>query len=140
MIASPDNPADAKRVDADGRLVLPEIEEHIDIGVEAVETGRVVLRKRVEVERESADVDLTEYGVEVERVAVNEVVDAAHPPKPRREGETLIYPVLEEVVVLERRLMLKEEVRVTQRQQVRHETVEVDRRVEHIDAQRRPPE
>jgi uncharacterized protein (TIGR02271 family) len=49
----------------------------------------------------------------VERVSIDRVVDQA--PPPRQEGDTLVLPVLEEVVVVERRLVLKEEVRITRR-------------------------
>jgi stress response protein YsnF len=38
----------------------------------------------------------------------------------RQEGETLIIPVLEEVLVVERRLRLKEEVRITRQQRTVH--------------------
>ena len=51
--------------------------------------------------------------VEVVRVAVGRQVDA--PPPPREEGDTLIIPVLEEVLVVEKRLVLVEELHVSKR-------------------------
>ncbi len=54
--------------------------------------------------------DLASDTVEIERVAVGVYVEVA--PGIRREGNATIYPVLEEIFV--KRLMLREEVRVTQ--------------------------
>jgi stress response protein YsnF len=56
---------------------------------------------------------------------------------PRQEGDTWILPVLEEILVVEKRLMLREEVRVTptrrdvhnpQKHLVRREHIEVERK------------
>jgi len=49
----------------------------------------------------------------VERHWINQPVTSAAPPEVRQQGDTTIYPVLEEVVVVEKRLMLREEVHVT---------------------------
>jgi stress response protein YsnF len=51
--------------------------------------------------------------VDVQRVPMNQQVDALL--EVRYEGDTLVIPVIEEVLVVEKRLMLKEEVRVTRR-------------------------
>ncbi len=52
--------------------------------------------------------------VQIERVPGNQLVD--EPVAVRCEGDTMIIPVIEEVIVVETRLQLKEEVRVTKRQ------------------------
>lgn len=61
------------------------------------------------------EVPLTREVIEVERVAVGQVVELA--PPIRYEGDVTILPVLEEVevVVIERRLILKEEIHVRRR-------------------------
>ena len=59
---------------------------------------------------------LTHQRVEVERVPINAYVDAA--PPLRQEGDVTILSVVEEVVVTERRLLLKEEVRMRRVQTV----------------------
>jgi stress response protein YsnF len=61
------------------------------------------------------DVPLTREVIEVERVPIGQVVEVA--PAIRYEGDVTILPVLEEVelVVIERRLMLKEEIHVRRR-------------------------
>lgn len=62
-------------------------------------------------EREQVvDEQLDHARVEVVRVPIGRMIDAV--PPVREEGETTIMPVVEEVVVVERRLMLKEEVRI----------------------------
>lgn len=92
---------------------VPLLEEELVLDKRQKETGRVRVHARV-VESEALIEDsLLRESVEVERVPIGRVVES--PPDPRREGETLIIPVLEEVLVIEKRLMLKEELRITRR-------------------------
>jgi stress response protein YsnF len=56
------------------------------------------------------DKELTHVRVEIERVPIDRTVEVA--PPTRQEGDITIIPVVEEIVVVERRLVLKEEVRV----------------------------
>ncbi len=53
---------------------------------------------------------LTHERVEIERVPIDRAVDRV--PPVREEGDTTVISVVEEVVVVERRLILKEEVRI----------------------------
>ena len=53
---------------------------------------------------------MTHVRVEIERVPIDRTVDVV--PPIRQEGDITIIPVVEEIVVVERRLVLKEEVRV----------------------------
>lgn len=78
----------------------------------SVERRKVRRNVRVQVQTLSHDhlVDeaLAQERVEIERVAIDRPVDA-YPPV-REEGDTTIIPVVEEVLFIERRLMLKEEI------------------------------
>ena len=56
------------------------------------------------------DEALTHERVEIEHVPVGRTVEAV--PPIREEGDTTIFPVVEEVVVVERRLVLKEEIHI----------------------------
>jgi stress response protein YsnF len=56
------------------------------------------------------DEEMTHVRVEIERVPIDRTVEVA--PPTRQEGDITIIPVVEEIVVVERRLILKEEVRV----------------------------
>ena len=53
---------------------------------------------------------LTREHIEIERVVIDRIIEEA--PSIRQEGDVTILPVVEEVLVLERRLVLKEEVRI----------------------------
>lgn len=115
------------------RLVIPVVEEELQVDtVQHSHTVRV--HKRVHTREETVDVPVSRDEVLVERVPVGRVVDSA--PKVRSEGETTVVPVLEEVLVVEKRLMLKEEIRITlkrvsesspQRVTLRSEEVVVER-------------
>lgn len=94
------------------RLVIPVVEEELQVDtVQRSHTVRV--RKQVHTREETVDVPVQRDEVLVERVPVGRVVETA--PQVRNEGETMVVPVLEEVLVVEKRLMLKEEVRITLR-------------------------
>ena len=112
----------------------------------------VVTRRRVEKalvrvatatrEREQlVDEELTHERVEVTHVPIGRAVDAV--PPVREEGDVTILPVVEEVVVIERRLMLKEEIHIRRlRTTERHREVVLLREQEAVitrtDAEPRP--
>ena len=91
-------------------------------------TGGVRLTKRVTEREETVDEPLLRADVQVERVPINRVVTEA--PQARQEGDTLVVPILEEVLVVEKRLMLKEEVRITRTQTEVHQPQAVTLRME----------
>lgn len=93
--------------------VLPVVEEELRVGKRVVETGRVRVTKSVREREELIDMPLLGEEYEVERVPVELFVD--EPVGPRHEGETLVIPVLEEVLVVEKRLLVREELRITRR-------------------------
>jgi uncharacterized protein (TIGR02271 family) len=114
--------------------VIPVVEEVLDIRRRRVETGKVRITKLVHEHEEEVATPRVREEVLIERVTVNRVVEA--PVSPRQEGDTLIIPVLEEVVVTETRLVLKEELRITtrrieepaaQRVTLRREEVRIER-------------
>ena len=79
--------------------------------------------------------------VEVERVPVNRLVEG--PVAVRQEGDTTIVPLVEEILVVEKRLMLKEELRITKRRVEEHAPQRITLRteeatVERIGTQERP--
>lgn len=119
------------------KIVVPIVEEHIEIEKREIETGGVRVRKVVREREETIDVPLLREEVEVERVPVNRVVDG--PVQVRYEGETAIIPVLEEVLVVEKRLMLKEELRVTRKKLVTQETKQVLLKSEGVIVERLEP-
>jgi uncharacterized protein (TIGR02271 family) len=98
--------------------------------VHEVDRGRLLIDKTVEMVPHRANVDVGTDRVEVERVPVNQEVDA--PPQIREEGDTLIVPVVEEVLVVTKRYRILEEVRVTKYRDVRTETFQEELRREVV--------
>jgi len=111
-------------------LVLPVIAEQLIVQKREVATGGVRLRKVIKEHEETVDEPLLREEVKVERVAINRVVEGTVPV--RQEGETMIIPVMEEVLVVEKRLMLKEEIRVTRQQQTTHQPQKVTLKSEEV--------
>ena len=110
--------------------MIPVIEEELDVGTRRVETGAGVrIEKTVESREECVDEPLTKEEVEVVRIAVNRQVEA--PVAVRYEGDTMIVPILEEVLFVEKRLVLKEEIRITRRRRDVHAPQRVVLRREH---------
>ncbi|WP_250515109.1 YsnF/AvaK domain-containing protein [Caballeronia sp. INDeC2] len=92
-----------------GTLVASE--ERLALSAREEETGAVRVRTVTHTELRELPVVLHSSAVQIERVAINEFVDAQFAP--RNEGDTLIVPVFEYVPVTELKLMLKEELRIT---------------------------
>lgn len=95
------------------QIVIPLLAEELKIARQKVLTGGVRVHKTVVERTQTVDEPTLREDVEVERVAVNKFVDA--PPAVRYEGDTMILPLLEEVLVIEKKLVLREEIRVTTR-------------------------
>lgn len=116
---------------------LPVLEELATVSKRTVITGVTTVEKRVESRDYQVTQPLEMRGASVERVAIGTEVDSANPPQARTEDGVTIIPVLEEVLVVEKRLILKEELRIrhyvdqvlsTQEITLRTETVVVGHR------------
>jgi uncharacterized protein (TIGR02271 family) len=123
---------------ADRPYVLPVIAEVLDIQRQRSEVGRVRVHKRVNQQHELVDEPLLREEVQVERVAINQVID--QPVSVREEGDTLIVPIMEEVLVVEKRLLLKEEVRITKRTVETRQPQEITLRSEEVIVERVEPQ
>ena len=119
-------------------VVIPIVEEKLMVDKRAVITGGVRLIKQVTEREEVVDEALLRESVSVERVPINQIV--AEAPQARQEGDTLIVPVLEEVLVTEKRLLLKEEIRITRTQTTVHEPQTVTLRSEQANLEDILPE
>lgn len=91
-------------------LIIPVIQEEVIVEKQVVESGKVRISKRISEREELIDVPLLREEVTVERVPRNLFVESA--PPIRHEGDTMIIPVVEEQVVIQKRLVLVEELRV----------------------------
>ncbi len=93
------------------QLVVPLHAEQLDVTRSKRETGRVHISTVTSFREQAVDEMLAEEHALVERVDVGRIIDAM--PDIRQEGEVTIIPVVEEVLVVERRLSLKQEIRVS---------------------------
>ncbi len=106
--------ADRTNDTAAEEVVLPLVEEALRVGKRRVETGRVRVSVNTEVEDRVVRETLRSERAEMERVPVGrELAEGEPAPAVRQEPDgTVVVPVLEEVLVVERRLVLREEIRM----------------------------
>ncbi|HVF95288.1 MAG TPA: YsnF/AvaK domain-containing protein [Sphingomonas sp.] len=109
---------------------IPLAEERVSITKREVETGRLRIQISVEERQDVAAVEISHDEVEVERVPVNKAVGEL--PSVRLEGSTTIIPVVEEVVVVEKRFILVEEIHVRRKSVVESRQIPVVLRSEHV--------
>ena len=119
---------------SDKSVVIPLVEEQIEVSKQIRETGRVRLIKHVETEDVTVDEPLLQDNIEIERVAIGRYVEES--PGARREGDTTIIPIIEEVLVVEKRLLLKEELHITKRQTEVREPQHISLRKERVEVER----
>ncbi len=110
------------------------VEERLKIDVRQVETGTVQVHKKVVSEEVTQEVPVVSEEIKVEHKSINQYVESA--PAVRVEGDTTIISVVKEVLVVEKRLMLVEELHITKTQiastttvteTLRKETIEINR-------------
>lgn len=89
---------------------IPLVEERLLIEKREVEAGRLRVRVTVDEREERVPVTLAHDEVDIARVPKN--LPLSEIPSVRLEGNTTIIPVVEEVVVVEKRLLLVEEIHV----------------------------
>jgi uncharacterized protein (TIGR02271 family) len=115
-------------------VVVPVIEEEVAAGVRAVKTGAVRVDKHVEKRIRKLAAPLLHEDVEVRRVPINRVV--TEPPRVRKKGDTVIVPVVEEELVVTKRLVLKEEIHLVKRRTKDRVVKEVELSREHAEVHR----
>jgi uncharacterized protein (TIGR02271 family) len=116
-------------------LVIPVVEERLEVSRERVETGRVRISKSVEAREVVVDDPLKRESVRVEHVPINQVVTGAV-PQVREEGDVTVIPILEERVVTRTELVLVEEVRIHRDHSEYHDPQRVTLRKEVVSVER----
>lgn len=96
-------------------LQVPITEEVLSIEKRIVDTGRGVrVQKTVQTLPVVIDETLASEEINVQHVPIDRTLEKDElMPRTRYEGDILIVPVLEEIVVVERRIRLKEELHIT---------------------------
>jgi uncharacterized protein (TIGR02271 family) len=120
------------RRDEEDELRVQRSEEELRVGTREREAGKVGVRKQVRTEREQVRVPTRHEEVSVDRVPVNEEGTGTE------IGEDEIsVPVVEDEVVVEKRPVVKEEVRIRKDVVEDEELVEEDVRKEEVDVEDR---
>ena len=96
--------------DRTSETALPLLAEEVAVSKQVVETGRVQIARVTHEHEALIDELLARETVEIDRIPIGQHIDAM--PAVREEGDTIVVPIVEEVLVVERRLFLKEEVRI----------------------------
>jgi uncharacterized protein (TIGR02271 family) len=112
LLLAADSEQQPKSSIEDPKLTL--LEEELTVGKEAIETGRLRVSKQTYTREVLIDEDFLSEHADIERVPVGRQVFEM--PLIRQEGNTTIVPIVEEVLHTERRLILKEEIKITRRQ------------------------
>lgn len=116
--------------------VIPVIEEQVHVDKKVVKSGSVYIYKDVHEEDVSIDIPYSHEEVDIERVPINQYADDTPPPV-RYEGDKMIIPVLKEVLVVEKRIMVVEELHVTKRKIQNTDTQHINLRREELKVDRR---
>ncbi|HJU09779.1 MAG TPA: YsnF/AvaK domain-containing protein [Candidatus Binataceae bacterium] len=117
---------------------IPIVKEQVRVGSQEVVTGRVVLNKKVDEREELIDMPLISENYRVERIPKNLRLDGV--PAVRRQGDVTIIPVVEEVAVVTKQMVLREELRITRVRTKVNRSQRVRLKRERIDVSTVPPE
>lgn len=126
-------------LDATGKMTIPVIEEQVHIDKKMVESGSVRITKVVSEQQVPVEIPLMHEQHDIKRVPVNQYVEAPPPPI-RYEGDTMIIPVVREVLTVQKRLLVVEELHVTKTQVQTQETQHITLRKEEVRVERNSPE
>lgn len=125
-----------QKTDGD-RMVVPVRQEQLHVDKRRVDTGQGVRVHKAVVEQPChIDEALLRDEIAVTHVPIDKIIPLSDAPASRYEGDTLIVPVLEEVLVVEKCLRLKEEIRIERRQHTERHTETVLLKSEEISIER----
>jgi uncharacterized protein (TIGR02271 family) len=117
--------------------VIPIVEEHLRVGTEVIETGKVHISKKVIEEPYDVELPVFKEEVIVEKKSINEYIDG-EAPGIRLDGETTIIPVVKEVII--KRLLLVEEIYITKRRTEDTVAIHETLRKEEVTVERTSPD
>jgi len=127
-------PSSEERGDLEEDLRVQRSEEELRAGVREREAGQVNFKKSVRTEREVVRVPKRREEVDIERVPVEgEAREASTATEADIGEDEVVLQVFEEEVVVTKRVVLKEEIRLRKRVVQDEETVEVDLRKEEVE-------
>lgn len=127
--------AEVRELRVGEQVVIPVVREEIVVQRREVERGGVRVHKRIQEREETVEQATYREEVTVEHVPIGRAIESIVGIEAREEGDTLIIPVVEEVLVVEKRLMLKEEIRITKRRIDETEQARVIIRSEQVEVE-----
>jgi uncharacterized protein (TIGR02271 family) len=116
------------------RVVIPVAREEVAVGKRSRPIARVRVKKRVVESEIPVELVSSREEIDVERVPIGRVVTAM--PETRVEGDTTVVPGVEEQVVVQKRLVLTEEIRITRRRTEQERFVDVRVKEESVTIER----
>lgn len=119
--------------EAEDEIRVQRVEEELVTGTHARETGALRVRKRVRIEHKTVEVPVRREEVHVERVPVS-----GEASETEIGEDEIVVPIIEEEVVISKRPVVKEEVRIRRDVVESTEIVEEDVRREEIDIEDEP--
>ncbi len=109
-------------------MIIPVLVEDVSIKRRRIERA-IRVHVRTDSHDQLIDEALVHEKIEIERVAIGRPIEAV--PPVREEDDTTVIPVVEEVLVVERRLVLKEEIRLRRVQTTERHRETVTLRKQH---------
>lgn len=116
-------------------IVIPVTEEFPVVRKQFVDSAKLKIKKTVNSRVEMIKEDLNQERVEVERIKIDKILN--QPAGVRTEGDVIIVPVQEEVLVVEKRILLKEEIHIRRHFQKETQTYQVELRREEVTVEKK---
>lgn len=125
----------------DDHAAVQVAEERATIGTREVMTGRVRISTTTDTIEEVVRQELEGSQAEVIRMPIGRVLEPGEtPPGVRTEGSNVVVPIFEEVLVIEKRLLLKEEMHIQQHTTVENVEIPITVRKQRATVERVPLE
>ena len=125
------------RIATESEMIIPVMAEHLQIDKKTIDTAKVIISKKVTEHQEEINIPLLSEQYEVVRVPVHQTV-ATPPAAMRQEGDTMIVTVVKEILVVEKRYEILEELHITRRVTEQVETQSITLQTEEISVTRTP--
>lgn len=115
---------------------IPIVEEEVRVGIRSTVSDRVRVTTHLDEKQVMVREDLSRDVISVRRVAIG--IEVPEAPLPQRNGDTLIVPVIEERLVVEKRLFLVEELHIRTETEIEEVEIPVTVRVMRAEVERPP--
>jgi len=116
--------------------VVPLHTEEVSVKKQKIVTGRVRISTTTRWHEQVVRELLSREEAKIERTPVGKLLD--HAPEIRQVGDTLVIPLVEEVLVIQRRFMLKEEIRIRRVRALRVHRERVSLRKQEVSISHQP--